>query len=246
MERQGVFISYSKKDSKWLKHLKPHLNYLEQDYEFSIWEDSKIAVGANWREEIQTALNSAKVAILMISANFLSSNFIKEEELPSLLMAARNEGALIFPIIVSPCMFHDIDSISKFQTINSPSEPLISMNKANREALFHKVTKEIKQVLSSSPNKGKKPKRVKVNNPLDVYKLSFRRIHILKTFIDKKEEIGLSITQVREFSNINNRKDVVFVIQEMVKLKIIQKIDVGKNAFFRVTKIGETLLESYI
>ncbi len=236
MKRQGVFISYSKKDSKWLEHLRPHLSYLEQDYNFSIWEDTKIAVGSDWRDEIKTAIRSAKVAILMISANFLSSNFIKEEELPDLLAAAEHDGAIIFPLIISPCMFMDIKSISKFQTINSPSEPLINMKKGDREALFHKVTKEVKQVLSSDSN---------TKTPLQDLKLSFYNVIVLKILFNIKNDYGLSITDIVKLSKSKSRKDVVSTLQKLETMQAIQKIKQGKNAYFKITNTGKVWIESY-
>lgn len=244
MKRQGVFISYSKKDSKWLEYLRPHLSYLEQDFNFSIWEDSKIAIGSDWQDEIRIAIGTAKVAILMISANFLSSNFIKEEELPALLRAAENDGAIIFPIIISPCMFSDIKSISKFQTVNSPSNPLINMKKGEREGLFHKVTKEVKRVLSSEFKKSLKSKS-KIKSPLSDLKLSFCKVVVLNTFYKTNSKNGLSITDVVKLSKAERRKDIVMIIQELDKLNAIKKIKLEKNVYFKLTDTGKGLIELY-
>lgn len=242
MKRHGVFISYSKKDSKWLDSLRPHLSYLEQDYNFSIWEDSKIAVGSDWRNEIKIAINSAKVAILMISANFLCSDFIKKEELPNLLAAAENEGTIIFPIIISPCMFSDIDSISKFQTINSTSEPLINMNEGDRETLFHNLTKEVKQVLSSEIKTTiRKTKKV---NPLYELKMSFFKVIVLKAFENDFEK-GLSISEIVKLSKAEKRKDIIKILQEFEKLNVIERIKLEKKVYFKLSNTGNAIIEAF-
>jgi len=52
MQRNDVFIGYSHRDKDWLSKLKIHLKHLEQQYEFSIWDDSKINAGAVWRSSL--------------------------------------------------------------------------------------------------------------------------------------------------------------------------------------------------
>jgi hypothetical protein len=64
-----------------------------------------------------------KVAILLVSADFLASKFIAENELPPLLAAAQMEGAVILPVILSACPYEDTE-LAKFQAVNSLSKPL--------------------------------------------------------------------------------------------------------------------------
>jgi TIR domain-containing protein len=99
-DRNQVFISYSHKDSKWLSRLKTHLSPFERNDTIHVWEDTKIKTGRDWRQEIEQALEKTKIAVLMISADFLASDFIMDNELPSLFEAARENGAIIMPIIL--------------------------------------------------------------------------------------------------------------------------------------------------
>ncbi len=77
-----IFISYSHKDEKWKERVDTHLSVLP---DIDAWDDRRIGAGADWFREIKTALNDADIAILLISADFLSSKFIIEEEIPRLL-----------------------------------------------------------------------------------------------------------------------------------------------------------------
>ncbi len=145
-QRNRVFISYSHNDSEWLKRLKTHFKPFERTAVIQVWDDTKIGTGDDWRQSIEDALKTTKVAVLLVSPNFLASDFIANEELPHLLEAAKNEGAIIMPIILKPCGFARIPSISKFQAVNSPSRTLVEMSEGDQERFLLKL---IEDVLSS-------------------------------------------------------------------------------------------------
>ncbi|SRR6266567_5002376 len=144
--RTKVFISYSHKDGKHLDHLVEHLTYYEQNNLLEFWSDKKITPGAQWHEEIKRAIEATKVAVLLISPSFLASKFIAANELPPLLEAAKNEGAIIFPVIVRPSNFEDTELVN-FQAVNSPSMPVAKMKGYERDALWAKVARDIKKAI---------------------------------------------------------------------------------------------------
>ena len=94
-----VFVSYSHKDARHLARLQVHLTDLVRRGLVDLWSDTKIVPGTNWREEIKRALESATIGVLLVSADFLASQFIAEDELPPLLKAARTRGTVILPVI---------------------------------------------------------------------------------------------------------------------------------------------------
>ena len=98
-ERTKVFISYSHQDAQWLKRLHVHLRPLVRNSTIDLWDDTKISPGSQWQEEIAKAVKASRMAILLISADFLASDFIASDELPPLLEAAENEGAIILPLL---------------------------------------------------------------------------------------------------------------------------------------------------
>jgi internalin A len=138
-ERTEVFVSYSHNDKKWLERLQTHLKPLVREGIIDLWDDTRIKTGADWRKEIEMALDSAKGAILLISADFLASDFIIDNELPPLLEAAERQGCRIVPVIVGPCLVKPLKPLSRFQAINSPKRPLTKMKKAEQEELLVKV-----------------------------------------------------------------------------------------------------------
>jgi type I restriction enzyme M protein len=148
IKRTNVFISYCHKDLNYLERLRIHLAFQEREAGIDFWDDTRITPGEVWREEIKKALSCTKVAILLISADFLASKFIAEDELPPLLMAATKEEAVILPVILSPCAFRD-SQLADFQAVNDPSRPLIGMNKFNKEKVWDEVAKKVRNVMNS-------------------------------------------------------------------------------------------------
>lgn len=145
-KRTKVFISYSRKDIETLNELKVYLKPLEREGILDCWDDSKIEAGKKWKEEIKTALDEAKIAILLVSADFLASDFIDENELPPLLKAAEQDQATILSVIIRPCSFQRTP-LNEYQTVNPPNQPLSGMSKHDQEMLFVKLADTIERKL---------------------------------------------------------------------------------------------------
>lgn len=145
--RTKVFISYSHHDLSWLERLRVHLKPLERDYALDIWDDRNIRAGSKWLEEIERAIQSAKVVLAIITADFLASDFITNNELPPLLDAAKKDGAVIMPLIVSPSRFMSTKTLSQFQAVNDPALPLINLTRGEQEAVLVKVTENIESII---------------------------------------------------------------------------------------------------
>lgn len=147
-KREKVFISYSHLDDVWLSRLRVFLKPLERRLGIEIWDDTRIEAGSIWRDIVIDAIATAKVAVLLVTANFLASDFIANEELPPLLSAAEKEGATILPIIIGHSDFDDTPELSQFQAVNNPRRPLKTLTEGEQEEIFLDVSRRIKSILS--------------------------------------------------------------------------------------------------
>ena len=134
--RDKIFISYCHEDSRHFRRLSQHLKPLERNGYIDCWADTKIKASQNWREEIRTALSQVAISILLVSADFLASDFIAFEELPVLL-----EHTQVFPILIHPCYIENESWLTQIQFVNDIKQPLSGMNKTQREALWAKTAK---------------------------------------------------------------------------------------------------------
>src|SRR4051794_35797250 len=145
--RTKVFISYSHADKEWLDRLKRHLKPLVREANLDCWDDTHIQPGDDWRREIRNALDTAQVAVLLISADFFASDFIDENELPPLLDAAKAKGARILPVILSASRFARNPDLARFQAVNSLERPLDGMPPAEQEKVLDRLTHTIESIL---------------------------------------------------------------------------------------------------
>jgi hypothetical protein len=143
-----VFISYSHKDAKWLEKLKQFLRPLEDQELIRVWDDTAIRPGSHWLGDIRKALESARVAVFLITQNFLDSPFIREQELPQLIDAANNRGCQIFWIQVSSTTFED-SRLAKFQGAIPPTRPLDLMTDAEQSQVLVDIYRKMKAVVSA-------------------------------------------------------------------------------------------------
>ena len=147
--RHQLFISYSHADRQWVDRLQTMIRPLVRSDDLKLWDDSQIPPGARWKEEIEKALASAKVALLLVSDDFLASEFVTNKELPPLLQAAEAEGLRILWVCLSPC-FVEFTPINDFQAVVPPSQVLEGMSPVEQKQALKKVALSVREALSSA------------------------------------------------------------------------------------------------
>lgn len=143
--KDKVFISYSHKDTDYMERLMVHLKPMIRDEDIDIWVDTRIRPGQKWNKEIQKSLECAKIAILIISADFLASDYITEKELPILIKSSYDDGTVILPVFLKPANLNRFNNITQYQGVNSPADPIIDMSESDKEKTFVKLSQEIEK-----------------------------------------------------------------------------------------------------
>jgi hypothetical protein len=139
-----IFISYSHRDVKWLTSVQTYLQSLKLYNNIDYWDDTRIKPGSQWRTDIRDAIiQRAEVFILLISANFLASDFIAKNELHPLLKAAKQEGKLVVPVILNHAFLDAVPELAEFRSLNPPSKPLEGMSRVGQGKLLTELAKTI-------------------------------------------------------------------------------------------------------
>jgi internalin A len=138
-----LFISYSHADALSLTHLQKTLKPLLRNHSITLWDDTQIQPGDDWRTQIETAIATAQIAILLVSTNFLASDFIAENELPPLLEAAKARGLKIIWIPLSASLYEET-AIATYQAAHPPTQPLDSLPPSQQNQAWVEICKKIK------------------------------------------------------------------------------------------------------
>ncbi|MGE5344019.1 MAG: tetratricopeptide repeat protein [Candidatus Omnitrophota bacterium] len=145
--KKKIFISYSHEDKAFKDMLVKQLKVLELEGNLDLWEDSRIETGIDWFPEIEKAINNAHIAVLMISAGFLTSNFIKGKEVPTIIRRRKKEGLIVLPLFVKPCPWKSVPWLSPIQGFPSDNKTLINMIKGEQLKCLAEFAEKINKII---------------------------------------------------------------------------------------------------
>lgn len=148
MSRPTVFISYSHKDEKEKNELLLQLGVLRGAGLIDLWSDDRVGAGADWEGEIRRAMSSAKVAILLISANFLNSSFILRTEVPALLERRKAEGLTVFPVIAKPCPWRKVDWLREMNVRPKDDKPVWGEGGRHADEYLTAIAYEVADIIA--------------------------------------------------------------------------------------------------
>lgn len=146
--RDQVFISYSHKDKRFLDDLLTQLKPYLRTNTVTAWSDRQIEPGSKWFDEIQAALARTSVAVMLVSSNFLASDFIHEHELGVFLKEAEAGGVTILWVLTGACSYEETPLKDYQAVVSPPGKPFAQMRKPDRDAAWLAVCKTINQAVN--------------------------------------------------------------------------------------------------
>jgi hypothetical protein len=147
--RGQVFISYSHQDNRFLDDLLTQLKPYLRRGTVTAWSDKQIEPGSAWFDKIKAALAKTSVAVMLVSPDFLASDFIEEHELGPLLKEAAAGGVKILWVLIRDCSWRETP-LKAYQSVLPPEKPLAGMSKAKRDTAWRRICETIKDSYKST------------------------------------------------------------------------------------------------
>jgi hypothetical protein len=138
-----VFFSYSHQDEELRNELEKHLSILKRLGMISTWHDRKIGAGDEWRGAIDEHLNSAQIILLLISADFLASDYCYDIEMDRAMERHELGDATVMPIILRPVDWRGA-RFAELQALPKNAEPVTSKNWGSHDDAFYDISKGIR------------------------------------------------------------------------------------------------------
>lgn len=212
----SVFVAYSREDEKYKEKLLQHLSLLKRKEVINTWHDSLIIPGATWDEEVRSNLENSKIIILLISIDFLSSDYCYEQEMSRAIARHESKKSIVIPVIVRPCDWKE-SPIGHIQVLPKDGIPLISPVWGHEDEGFLDVVTRLKTLIARiSENKNTRSipqENFELNEILgkeEEERMDRSILHDLNKYLLKSrqlEDVVLTLKSTNRELNQNNNKN---------------------------------------
>jgi len=149
-----LVFSYSHKDEDLRDQLETHITLLKRQGFISTWHDRKILGGEKWEGVIDDNFKRADLILLLVSSDFVASDYCYEIEMRTSLERDRMGEARVVPVILRDCVWQDAP-FGKLHALPKDGKPITSW--PNRDEAWKDVAVGIKNVVEELRSKGRNP-----------------------------------------------------------------------------------------
>ncbi|MFM9951900.1 MAG: SUMF1/EgtB/PvdO family nonheme iron enzyme [Saprospiraceae bacterium] len=118
-----IFIAYAREDKPLLQKLRTHLNVMKRQQHCEIFYDGEIMPGEPWDERLKDELHTAHIFVLLVTADFLDSDYVNETELPKILDRRSKGEAEVIAVILKDCLW-DLTELQHLQVVLKDERPI--------------------------------------------------------------------------------------------------------------------------
>ena len=203
MDTVKIFYSYSHKDEVLREELEKHLSILKTQGFAIDWHDRKITAGKEWAKEIDSNLNDSDIILLLISADFMVSEYCNTIEVKRAMERHLLGEARVIPVIIREVYWQNAP-FGQFQALPKDGKPVISKYWNNLDEAFTDITKGILEVIeelrtrtfSVQSTTSQMENNSKINTDSDqlyssLLRLDYRQqVKHFKKFVEEKNQVG--------------------------------------------------------
>jgi len=234
----NIFFAYSREDSKLRERLDKHLSGLKRRNYINTWYDGQIDAGTEWEKEIDYALSKADIILLLISADFIASDYCYEVEMRKAISRHEKGDAVIIPVMLHPCDWTDLP-FSKIQGLPQNGKAVSSTEWKNPEFALNEVAKSIKDTVGNLRKTKNKQLRA-VNEVLH------EKDHELRITLEQLDELQLEQEILREtIQNLQTETNSLESDKTQLEIAITELDSAFKDrevSFQKLTKSEQTEL----
>lgn len=142
-----VFISYSSKDADLMNELLTQLKVLAiSDKQIEFWQDGLLEPGMTWDQEIKDKLHAAHIVLMLVSASFLTSEYVLNIEIKDTLLKQEKGEVSAIPVIVKPCAWRETP-LAKFQALPRKGVPVTQYQ--DRDTAWLEIVTGVQSVIKN-------------------------------------------------------------------------------------------------
>jgi hypothetical protein len=151
----NLFISYAREDEAYRKELAKHLSALLRQQVITEWQDRKLVAGQDWGREISAHLQAASVILLLVSPDFMASDYCWDLEMVHALAMEKRGDAVVIPVIIRPVDFQDAP-FSHLQALPTDARPVSRWD--DHDEAWVDVVRGIRKAIGQIRSRGAAPR----------------------------------------------------------------------------------------
>lgn len=220
-----ILFCYARKDERLLNSLKAHLEPMRREGLIDLWYDRDISAGADWKREINTHLNTAQIILLLISSDFIASDYCYSVEMKRALDRHEQGEACVIPIILRPTDWENTP-LSGLQALPKDGKAITTWRR--RDDAYLDITKGLRKAIEKMSAKSSLPliQQAKTKNEHDQSQPE-EHVYITHTQVVDEEAIA---AKIREEMQRQREADNLLLEAHRFAASLMEKDELVKKA----------------